>query len=74
MRIEVNGESLDVAADINLTELIRHLELAPERLAVELNRRVVRRVDWQQTALNEGDRVEIVHFVGGGINQVMSND
>lgn len=67
LRIEVNGEVLDVPAQLNLTQLINHLELAPERLAIELNRSVVRRVDWQQTSLNEGDRVEIVHFVGGGI-------
>jgi thiamine biosynthesis protein ThiS len=66
LRIEVNGESLDVAASITLTDLVRHLALAPERLAIELNRRVVRRTNWQETALNEGDRVEIVHFVGGG--------
>jgi thiamine biosynthesis protein ThiS len=66
VRIEVNGESLDVPAPLNLTDLVQHLELAPERLAIELNRRVVRRADWQETTLNEGDRVEIVHFVGGG--------
>jgi thiamine biosynthesis protein ThiS len=66
LRIEVNGESVEVAASINLSELISHLELAPERLAIELNRSVVRRADWQETSLNEGDRVEIVHFVGGG--------
>jgi thiamine biosynthesis protein ThiS len=70
LRIEVNGESLEVAASINLSELISHLKLAPERLAIELNRSVVRRADWPETSLNEGDRVEIVHFVGGGIKAV----
>lgn len=53
-------------ASISLSELITHLKLAPERLAVELNQRVVRRVEWPETLLKEGDRVEIVHFVGGG--------
>ena len=66
MRIEVNGEQLEVAGPINLTDLVRHLELAPERLAIELNRSVVRRADWPETSLKEGDRIEIVHFVGGG--------
>ena len=66
MQVEINGESRDVAASITVAELVTHLALAPERLAIELNQRVVRRADWQQTTLNEGDRVEIVHFVGGG--------
>jgi len=73
LRIEINGESRDVPASINLKELIDHLALAPERLAIELNREVVRRSDWQQTALQEGDRVEIVHFVGGGMKAVTSD-
>jgi thiamine biosynthesis protein ThiS len=71
--VEINGESRDVAAQITLAELVQQLALAPERLAIELNQRVVRRADWQQTAINEGDRVEIVHFVGGG-KKVMSNE
>jgi len=70
LRIEVNGESLDVTAPITLTELVTHLALAPERLAIELNQRVVRRAHWQETTLSEGDRVEIVHFVGGGMKAV----
>lgn len=67
MRIELNGEGRDVPSSITLYELIKHLALAPERLAIELNRRVVRRSEWQRTTLAEGDRVEIVHFVGGGM-------
>ena len=49
-----------------LSTLIAQLALAPERVAVELNRDVVRRADWPATQLSHGDRVEIVHFVGGG--------
>jgi thiamine biosynthesis protein ThiS len=64
--VEINGESRDVQDSITLSELILQLALAPERLAVELNHRVVRRTDWQQTTITEGDRIEIVHFVGGG--------
>lgn len=67
MTIQVNGESLDLPTNITLTELIEHLALAPERLAIELNRQVIRRADWPQTTLKEDDRVEIVHFVGGGM-------
>ena len=66
MQIEINGESRMVEERMTLKELVEHLSLAPERLAIELNRRVVRRADWPHTPLNEGDRIEIVHFVGGG--------
>ena len=40
--------------------------MAPERVAIELNHRVVRRSEWASTTLEDGDRIEIVHFVGGG--------
>lgn len=66
MLIEINGEARDVPDQITLTELIEHLSLAPERLAVELNREVVRRALWPKTILKEGDHLEVVHFVGGG--------
>ena len=66
MRLQINGEPKDVADGLSLEELVRQLDLAPERLAVELNREVVRRADWPAITLSEGDRVEIVHFVGGG--------
>ena len=66
MRVVVNGEPREVGEGATLAELVELLALAPERLAVELNREVVRRALWPQTRLSEGDRVEIVHFVGGG--------
>lgn len=66
MRITINGEARDVPENLTLSGLINHLALAPERLAVEVNREVVRRANWPHTSLAEGDRVEIVHFVGGG--------
>lgn len=66
MQVEINGERRVVEGQVTLRELIEHLKLAPERLAIELNQRVVRRADWPRTPLNEGDRIEIVHFVGGG--------
>ncbi len=52
--------------DSTLDALVEQLALAPERLAIELNREVVRRAEWPLRTLAEGDRVEIVHFVGGG--------
>lgn len=66
MKLLINGEYRDVVDNISLQELITKLELTPERIAIELNQHVVRRVDWPSTVLREKDRVEIVHFVGGG--------
>ncbi len=66
MRVYVNGEAREVSGSPSLSELITQLELPATRIAVELNREVVRRNDWSGTMLNENDRVEIVHFVGGG--------
>ena len=66
MRIKVNGEEREVPPETTLEELVRLLALAPERLAVELNYEVIRRDQWNSRALNDGDRVEVVHFVGGG--------
>ncbi|HEX7998472.1 MAG TPA: sulfur carrier protein ThiS [Pyrinomonadaceae bacterium] len=69
MRIEVNGESREVEQGTTLAELVNQLALVPARLAIERNREVVRRADWPQTELSEGDRIEIVHFVGGGFQE-----
>jgi thiamine biosynthesis protein ThiS len=66
MRVYVNGEVKELSGSPSLSELITQLELPATRIAVELNREVVRRNDWSGTMLNEDDRVEIVHFVGGG--------
>jgi thiamine biosynthesis protein ThiS len=66
LRIYVNGEHREFAGEPSLAELITQLELPATRIAIELNREVVRRNDWSGTMLHEDDRVEIVHFVGGG--------
>lgn len=66
MWLQVNGERREAPDTLSLNELIESLNLAPERIAIELNHNVVRRIDWSATALKDGDRVEIVHFVGGG--------
>jgi len=66
LQVYVNGDSKELPETISLAQLIEQLELAPTRIAVELNRVVVRRADWFTTILSDGDRLEIVHFVGGG--------
>ena len=74
MHVEINGERREVEEQLTVRELIEKLSLAPERLAIELNRQVVRRADWPHTPLKDGDRLEIVHFVGGGGNGGMKDE
>jgi thiamine biosynthesis protein ThiS len=69
VQVQVNGESREVAENSTLTTLISDLALPAQRIAVELNRSVVRRSEWPTTELNEGERIEVVHFVGGGAGQ-----
>ena len=66
LRVQINGEAREVADKLKLSELVNELSLAPERVAIELNQKIVRRNDWSATMLADGDRIEIVHFVGGG--------
>lgn len=66
MRIELNGEGKDVEDGATVGALVTGLGLGQERVAVEVNRKLVKRASWGETALADGDVVEIVHFVGGG--------
>ncbi len=66
MRLRINGEERDLADRSTLADLIASLGLAGRRVAVELNRDIVRADAWPERLLAEGDVVEIVHFVGGG--------
>ena len=66
IEIIVNGESQRVAEGTDVRRLLDQLGLAPERVAIELNRSILPRRVWEQTTLSSDDRLEIVHFVGGG--------
>jgi len=66
MRLFINGEEKQFSGISTLTSLVEQLGLKADRLAIELNRDIVPRAKWTETALAEGDRLEIVHFVGGG--------
>ncbi len=64
--VVVNGEPREIAPAASLLDLLRSLDLDPRVVVVEHNRQIVRRPALGTTALGEGDRVELVHFVGGG--------
>jgi len=66
LEIMVNGEPRRVPGPATAADLLRHLGLDPRSVVVELNRKIVRRPQLNDTALAEGDAVELVHFVGGG--------
>jgi thiamine biosynthesis protein ThiS len=66
MTLTINGENRDFAAISTLSDLITQLAMKPDRVAVELNRELVPRDQWPATRLADGDKLEIVHFVGGG--------
>ena len=66
IEILLNGEPYRIASESTLADLVRELKLAPERLAVEHNLTIAARAAWSTTQLRAGDRLEIVHFVGGG--------
>jgi len=66
MRLVINGEERQFERISNLASLVEQLGLKSDRLAIELNREIVPRSGWGDTVLNDGDKLEIVHFVGGG--------
>jgi sulfur carrier protein len=66
MELLVNGESKSCAEPTSLSQFIEQLGMKGDRVAVELNREIVPRTQWSEVQLHDGDRLEIVHFVGGG--------
>jgi sulfur carrier protein len=69
MKLHINGDERsfdDVSAPFTLASLVDALGMKADRVAVELNRDIVPRDRWTATTLQEDDRLEIVHFVGGG--------
>jgi sulfur carrier protein len=66
MKLQVNGETKAYTGPLTLLSLISNMGLKPDRVAVELNGEIVARDQWENMSLSDGDRLEIVHFVGGG--------
>lgn len=66
MDLNINGEARQIPEGLTVTTLVAHLGMKTDRVAVELNEQIVPRNNWDSTALKTGDKLEIVHFVGGG--------
>jgi sulfur carrier protein len=66
MTLTINGEPREFPDGLTLAALVTHLGMKADRVAVELNLEIVPRSQWDSSVLKDGDRLEIVHFVGGG--------
>ena len=68
MKLIVNGEDREFVSISTVSALLAQLGMKPDRVAVELNRELLPRERWDQTHLRDGDKLEVVHFVGGGFS------
>ncbi|MBQ0831720.1 sulfur carrier protein ThiS [Marinobacter sp.] len=66
MQVQVNGEAIELPAGATVAALVEKMALTGKRLAVEVNEDIVPRSQHAEFALNNGDRVEVVHAIGGG--------
>ncbi|MBL1429980.1 MAG: sulfur carrier protein ThiS [Robiginitomaculum sp.] len=66
MNITLNGKASEITTELNVTELLNDLSLTPAKVAVERNLQIVPRSVYSKTIIQDGDRIEIVRFIGGG--------
>jgi thiamine biosynthesis protein ThiS len=66
MNLTINGQDRQFDSALTISSLLAQLGMKPDRVAVELNRELVPRDRWPLTQLSDSDKLEIVHFVGGG--------
>ncbi len=66
MKLKINGNETDVTDSLTVTGLLQELKIEPARVAVEVNMVIIKKVNYEECLLKEGDAVEIVNFVGGG--------
>ena len=65
-KIQINGSSYEINNETNLNQLINKLKIQKTKVALEVNGVIVEKSKYQKVILNKGDKVEIVHFIGGG--------
>ena len=66
IEVSLNGESRSIPYGLTVFQMLEWLGIEPERVAVELNRNIVRQTEWAATPVDSGAQLEIVQFVGGG--------
>ena len=65
-RIQLNGNPYEINTETNLNQLLNKLKIQKTKVAIEINGVIVEKNKYQKVILNKGDKVEIVHFIGGG--------
>ena len=73
MKLHINGDErsfTEAPQPLTLAALVEILGMKADRVAVELNRNIVPRDRWVEILLKDGDRLEVVHFVGGGVERL----
>lgn len=66
VEILVNGQKQAIRAGSNLVDVLRQLQISADRVAIEMDRKIVRKLEWADTTVGPGTELEIVQFVGGG--------
>ena len=66
MKIQLNGREKEYPSPLNLKEMIAEFSKTRQKIIAEVNGQIIRSPQWEQTRLNDGDRIELVSFVGGG--------
>ena len=66
MRLKLNGIDSEFQDSITVAGLLKNLEIEPAKAAVEVNLKIIKKQDYQEQILKDGDSIEIVNFVGGG--------
>jgi thiamine biosynthesis protein ThiS len=66
LKLRINGNDRDVPDGLNIVALLEHLDLPADRIAIELDKEIAKRSEWERIILKDGDVLEIVSFVGGG--------
>ena len=65
-KIQLNGQSYDLSGEMNLNQLLKNLKIQKNKVAIEVNGEIVEKNKFSSLILNKDDKVEIVHFIGGG--------
>lgn len=66
MKIVINGDQMEITGQCTVSELLEQLKLPAERVAVEVNMEIIPKIIHKAHLISDGDKIEIVHFVGGG--------
>ena len=66
MKVIINGENRDIDENITVLNLLKELGIEEKTMAAAINMEVVKKENWENTKISEGDKIEFLHFVGGG--------